>query len=178
MKLVETELSGVYIIENFNATDSRGTFVKTLHASSFKKHQLEAEFTESFYSINQKGVIRGMHFQIPPEDHVKLVYCNAGKLIDVILDIRKDSPTFGKSISVELSGTNYKSVYIPKGFAHGFETLEDHTIMTYLTSTEHSPTCDAGILYNSFGHQWKNENPIISNRDLEFSAFQTFKSPF
>jgi dTDP-4-dehydrorhamnose 3,5-epimerase/CDP-3, 6-dideoxy-D-glycero-D-glycero-4-hexulose-5-epimerase len=178
MKLTETKLEGVFIIDNFHAEDQRGHFIKTLHQTSFEKYGLEAQFKESFYSVNNKGVIRGMHFQIPPDDHVKLVYCNAGSLIDVVLDIRNSSPTYGNSIAVELSGTNHRSLYIPRGLAHGFETLEDQTIMTYLTSTEHSPNADAGILYNSFEHQWLSNKPILSDRDKSFTTLENFKSPF
>ena len=178
MKLIDTPLKDVFIIENFYAEDNRGTFVKTLHQSTFEQNGLEAKFKESFFSVNKKGVIRGMHFQTPPEDHVKLVYCNAGSLVDVILDLRKSSPTYGKSFAIELSGNNFRSVYIPKGFAHGFETLEDNTIMTYLTSTEHAPQQDNGILFNSFNHAWKTAEPILSVRDKNFPSLNNFKSPF
>lgn len=178
MKFVATELEGVYILECFHAADNRGSFTKTLHKSTFEKHGLTAHFEESFFSVNHKGVVRGMHFQTPPFDHVKLVYCNYGSLNDVVLDMRQSSPTFGKSISVKLSAENHRALYIPSGFAHGFETLEDHTLMTYLTSTEHAPANDAGILYNSFGHQWETASPIISERDLAFPEFEAYKTPF
>lgn len=177
-KLTETAIEGVFEIDFFNMADGRGTFVKPLHKDTLLKHGLNGDFAESFYSINNKGVIRGMHFQTPPEDHSKIVYCTSGRLIDVILDIRKNSKTFGKCISIELSGNNYKGVYLPKGTAHGFCTLEDNTCMTYLTSTVHSPTNDGGILYNSFDFNWPIKNGTHSDRDLTFPTLEEFNSPF
>lgn len=178
MTFTETELKGCYIIDFFNAHDNRGSFVKPFHADTLLKNGLNADFTESFYSVSHKGVIRGMHFQTPPSQHVKLVYCCVGKLVDVILDVRKNSPTYGKSISVELTGANFKGVYIPEGMAHGFETLEDNTLMTYLTTAVYDPNADAGIRYDSFGHQWESKQPIVSDRDLSFEAFDQYQSPF
>lgn len=178
MKIRKTSIEGLFLIDLFHAEDNRGGFVKTFHASSLNKVGLDTDFKESFYSNNNKGVIRGMHFQIPPHDHHKLVYCNHGSLIDVVLDIRKDSPTFGQFASIELSGDNHRALYLSKGLAHGFESLEDHTMMTYLTSTEHAPEHDRGIRFNSFGKKWQNENPIINQRDLDWPSLEQFDSPF
>ena len=178
MKLTETALKGCFEIDFFHAVDQRGSFTKSFHAPSLKEAGLIHEFDESFYSVNNKGVIRGMHFQLPPSDHAKIVYCNVGKLIDVIVDLRKDSDTYGKSIHIELSESNSKGVYIPKGMAHGFESLEDNTMMTYLTSTAHDPKADAGILYASIDHEWHTKQPILSPRDEHFISLHTFESPF
>ena len=178
MKIRKTNIEGLFVIDLFHAEDNRGGFVKTFHKESFEKMGLNTDFQESFYSINNKGVIRGMHFQTPPHDHDKLVYCTNGRLIDVILDIRKDSPTYGKFASIELSGDNYRALYIPKGMAHGFESMEDHTMMTYLTSTMHQPSHDQGIRYNSFGKKWDSESPIINERDLNWPSLDEFDSPF
>jgi dTDP-4-dehydrorhamnose 3,5-epimerase len=178
MKIRKTNIEGLFVIDLFHAEDNRGGFVKTFHKESFEKMGLNTDFQESFYSINNKDVIRGMHFQTPPHDHDKLVYCTNGSLIDVILDIRKDSPTYGKFASIELSGDNYRALYIPKGMAHGFESLEDHTMMTYLTSTMHQPSHDKGIRYNSFGKEWGSDQPIINDRDLSWPSLAEFDSPF
>ena len=178
MKIRKTNISGLFVIDLFHAEDNRGGFVKTFHKENFEKMGLNTDFQESFYSINNKGVIRGMHFQTPPHDHNKLVYCTNGRLNDVILDIRKDSPTYGKFASIELSGDNYRAIYIPKGMAHGFESLEDHTMMTYLTSTMHQPSHDQGIRFNSFGKIWDSENPIINERDLNWPSLEEYDSPF
>ena len=176
--LTETSISGVYEIDFFHLNDSRGTFVKTLHKEVLENKGLQSNFAESFYSSNNKGVIRGMHFQNPPDDHAKIVYCTSGQLIDVILDIRKNSPTYGKFVTIELSGDNYKGVYLPKGTAHGFCTLENNTCMTYLTTTVHSLKNDGGILFNSFGYDWPIKNAVHSDRDLIFPSLTDYKSPF
>ena len=175
---IATEIPGVFKIELFHAGDDRGSFTKVFHGPSMNDWDLPFELAESYFSISQKGVIRGMHFQIPPEDHEKIVYCNTGKLNDVLLDIRKDSPTFGKSVSLPLGGSDRYAVYVPKGIAHGFEVLEDNTMMTYLVSSAHAPECDKGILWNSFNHDWETQNPTLSKRDQEFASFENFKTPF
>tara|TARA_R110002050_G_scaffold141251_1_gene266264 strand:- start:17534 stop:18070 length:537 start_codon:yes stop_codon:yes gene_type:complete len=178
MKIRKTNIAGLFVIDLFHAEDNRGGFVKTFHKQSFEEIGLNTNFQESFYSINNKGVIRGMHFQTPPYDHDKLVYCTNGSLIDVILDIRKDSATYGHYASIELSGDNHRAIYIPKGMAHGFESLEDHTMMTYLTTTMHQPSHDEGIKFDSFGKEWATKNPIINARDLNWPTLEAYKSPF
>lgn len=175
---IPSPIPGVFEIDFFSVRDDRGAFVKTFHDEKLAEHGLQTEFRESFYSVNNKNVIRGMHFQVPPDDHEKIVYCTSGSLIDVILDIRKDSPTYGQYHTVELTGTNSKGVYLPKGTAHGFYVKEDNTCMVYLTSTVHSPKNDGGILFNSFGYDWPTSNGIHSDRDLTFPKLNDFKSPF
>lgn len=174
----ETSINGVFEIDLFNLQDHRGTFVKTFHASTLQQYGLHGNFLESFYSVNNKGVIRGMHFQLPPFAHHKIVYCTSGKLIDVIVDLRKNSKTYGKYVTVELSGSNFKAVYLPIGVAHGFAVLQNNTCMVYLTSTEHKPSHDSGILFNSFGYNWPFKNAIHSDRDLTFKPLNEFESPF
>ncbi len=176
MKLVETELQGVYIIENFFASDERGSFTKTFNKNFFEKNALCTKFEESYFSTSNKNVIRGMHFQLPPFDHEKLVYVAKGEVLDVILDLRKDSTTYGKSISVNISSENKKSVYIPKGLAHGFKSLQDDTIMVYNVATVYNQQCDSGVHYNSFGFDWEVENPIVSQRDCLLKSFEEFKT--
>lgn len=178
MKVRKTTIDGLFILDLFHVEDNRGGFVKTFHKASMEEQGMNTHFEESFYSINNKGVIRGLHFQTPPHDHDKLVYCNNGALIDVVLDIRKDSPTYGKHASIELTGNNYRALYLAKGLAHGFESLEDHTMMTYLTSTMHAPENDYGIHYDSFGHQWETKKPIINSRDLNWPSLEEYQSPF
>ncbi len=178
MKVRKTTIEGLFILDLFHAEDNRGGFVKTFHKASFEEHGLNTHFEESFYSKNNAGVIRGMHFQTPPFDHDKLVYCTHGSLIDVILDIRSDSPTYGKYASIELTGSNNRALFISKGLAHGFESLEDETMMTYLTSTMHEPTHDQGIKYDSFGKVWDAAHPILNPRDLEWPTLDEYDSPF
>ena len=177
MNLENLGIEGCYLIENFVAQDSRGYFVKTFHEQSFLDKKLETEFRESYYSISKKGVIRGMHFQIPPHEHNKLVYVTQGEILDVILDIRKTSATYGKYISVKLNAHDY-CIYIPKGCAHGFLTTSEEATVIYNVSTVYNPSADGGILWNSFGFEWDNNNPVISSRDKSFQSFKEFYSPF
>ena len=174
----ELNIPGVFEIDMFHAGDDRGMFVKPYHKITLNEQGLVSEFRESFYSTNKKGVIRGMHFQHPPHDHAKIVYCTHGRLLDVILDIRVGSPTYGKATCIELSSDNFKAAYLPIGVAHGFCVLEDDTTMIYLTSTVHSSTADDGLLFNSFDFEWPISNGIHSERDLEFKPLAEFDSPF
>jgi dTDP-4-dehydrorhamnose 3,5-epimerase len=178
MKRIETKIPGVYIIQNDFFHDFRGKFLKVFHKDIFIYNKLEYEFQEQFYSISKKNVIRGMHFQIPPFEHTKLVYVNRGSIIDVVLDIRKKSSTFGKYMFVNLSAENNKSIYIPIGCAHGFLSLENDTMVTYLQTSTFSPNFDGGINIFSFGMDWPVKNPIVSEKDLELPDFKNFNSPF
>lgn len=178
MKFKKTKIQGVFVIEIDTFSDQRGSFFKIFHEKTFKELKLDCEFKELFYSISKKNVIRGMHFQISPYDHSKLIYVPFGSIIDVVLDIRKGSPTFGEYINIELSNSNYKSIYIPRGCAHGFLSLENNTNTTYLQTSMHNPDFDYGIKWNSFGMNWPVKNPIISKRDQQFVEFKNFDSPF
>lgn len=177
MDFIETDIPGVFKIDLFHAADHRGSFTKTFHADEFELNGLENRFRESFFSINKKNVIRGMHFQKPPDDHAKLVYSCGGRILDVILDLRKNSHTFGKSIAIEISEENSTAVYMPKGVAHGFCCLTTAT-MVYLTSTVHNPESDSGVLWNSFGFEWPVSKVLMSDRDKEFPTFDEINSPF
>ncbi len=158
--------------------DMRGRFVKTFHTDIFQELGLPIDWHEEFYSISKKGVIRGMHYQSPPEDHYKMVYCLSGQIIDVILDIRVGSPTYGSHLSIEISADNGEILIIPPGFAHGFCALSDEVIMQYKVSSIYSPEHDTGVLWNSFGCKWPYDLPIISHRDTKFPPFSSINSPF
>lgn len=173
-----THIEGVHIIQLPKFEDKRGIFVKTFHENAFLAQRLPFELKESYFSISHKNVIRGMHFQTPPHEHEKIVFCPQGKILDVIVDLRKYSPTYRQFVSIELSSENHKAVFIPKGCAHGFKSLEDNTITYYLLSSIHVPESDTGILYNSFGMEWNCEHPILSDRDLSFVKLEDFESPF
>jgi dTDP-4-dehydrorhamnose 3,5-epimerase len=180
MTLEKTPLKDVFIINNFNVNDERGIFVKTFNKNIFNELNLNFEIRESYFSISKKDVIRGMHFQLPPYDHDKLVFVPKGAIIDVVVDLRKKSPTYGKYISVELSEKNKKSLIIPKGLAHGFKSLFDETITVYGVSTEYDPNSDYGIHYNSFGFDWKSKHPLVSTKDSALIGFSDFSinNPF
>lgn len=178
MILVETPIHGLKILEPRIFEDSRGRFIKTYNSDFFQSNGLNLAIKESYYSISTKGVIRGMHFQTPPHDHIKIVYVPSGKINDVVLDIRKNSPTYGDCFSVELSAENGKILIIPNGLAHGFKSLENNTNVTYMQTSCYAPDNDSGIYYDSFGFDWETSIPQLSDRDLSFSPFDTFSSPF
>ena len=173
-----TELPGLLQLKLKVLGDPRGKFVKTFHKSSFVKLGLETNFKEQYYSVSQKDVIRGMHFQTPPEDHVKIVYCISGAAFDVVLDLRIGSPTYGKVATFELSESVGNMLYIPKGFAHGFCSTTSSATLMYQTSTEYNPACDAGILWSSIPVKWPVSAPILSPRDAGFNSLADFLSPF
>jgi dTDP-4-dehydrorhamnose 3,5-epimerase len=178
MNLRRTPIHDVFIIDQFFAKDRRGAFVKNFQDSIFKKNKLECDFKESYYTESHENVIRGMHFQIPPYDHAKLITVISGKIVDVVLDIRKTSKTYGSHFEIELSRENKKSLYIPRGLAHGFGVLSDLAIAYYQVTSEHNPKYDEGILFDSFGFSWPIGKPILSDRDRAFPAFNDFESPF
>jgi len=178
MKIIKTLFDSVKCIEMPRFDDERGSFIKWYDDRSFAEKGISACFKESYFSISDKDVIRGMHFQVPPADHEKLVCVTLGAVKDVILDIRQDSPTYGQAMDIVLSADNHLALYIPRGFAHGFMSLEDHTIMNYLVATVYSPEHDKAIRWDSIAYDWKIQDPIISKRDKEAELFVDFKSPF
>lgn len=180
MKIESTEIEGVFIIDNFNAADDRGLFVKTFNRNTFNENHLDFQIKESYYSISNKNVIRGMHFQLPPFDHDKLVYVPKGSILDVVLDLRKKSKTFKQHISIKLSADNKKSIFIPKGLAHGFKSLEDGTITVYNVSSEYNTESDKGVKFDSFGFDWNTNGSVLSTRDKEFQSLDSFfeNNPF
>jgi dTDP-4-dehydrorhamnose 3,5-epimerase/CDP-3, 6-dideoxy-D-glycero-D-glycero-4-hexulose-5-epimerase len=178
MILIETPIHDLKILEPKIFEDSRGRFIKTYNNNFFQTNGLNLTMKESYYSISNKDVIRGMHFQTPPFDHMKLVYVPAGKIMDVILDIRKNSPTFGQYFICELSSDNGKVLIIPKGLAHGFKSLQDNTNVTYMQTSCYAPNNDGGIRYDSFGFNWECESPKLSDRDQSFPTLKEFDSPF
>lgn len=177
MKINETKLKGVFVIEPDVFTDERGVLMETFN-QEFAARGLVSSFKDSLYSINKKNVIRGMHFQTPPQDQVKLVYVSYGSILDVILDIRKDSPTYGEYVTVELSDKNHLIAYIPGGFAHGFVTLEDNSCVVYMRDPVRSPEHESGVNINSFGMDWKIKNPIVSKKDQALPSLADYESPF
>jgi len=178
MQVEDTFIEGVKTITQFRADDHRGSFVKTFHASSLRENGIDFELKESFYSVSVKNVIRGMHFHHPPFDHDKIVFCTEGSIMDVALDLRKNSSMYGKAVCAELSFENNKALYLPKGFAHGFLTLSERATTFYLVSGEYNKTADDGVLYDSFGFDWDTIDPILSDRDRSFVSLSSFKSPF
>ncbi len=158
--------------------DTRGVFVKTFHSSTFKKLGLSTSFKEQYYSKSVKNVIRGLHFQIPPHDHAKLVYCIKGEVMDVALDLRIGSPSFKKYITINLDSKKGNMIYMPTGIAHGFCTNKSAATLVYNTTTIYNLKNDSGVRWDSAGISWPIKKPLISARDLSLNNFKDFISPF
>lgn len=177
-EVIDTPLEGLKILKTRVFEDKRGVFKKIFSADEFTLLGLATSLKESYFSVNKIDVIRGMHFQVPPAEHIKIVYVLSGKIRDVVLDIRKNSKTYGEVYSVELSAHDGKFVYIPKGFAHGFLSLEGNTIVHYLQTSCYNAECDCGISYDSIGYNWNIKNPLVSERDLSHPKLADFETPF
>lgn len=177
MRLLNELLPGAWVIELDRLADERGFFQKTYLKKTFLDMGISFDCAEEYFSVSQKNVVRGMHFQTPPFDHGKFVYCPAGSVLDVLLDIRS-GPSYGKTASIELRATESLALYIPSGIAHGFKALENQTMMIYKTSTAYAPENDAGIAWDSFGFGWGVAVPTVSKRDQEHPSFGQFNTPF
>lgn len=172
MRIESTSIPEVKLLTLIRHTDERGFFVKTFSDTLFQEMGIHFSVAESFYSRSVKNVIRGMHFHNEPYAHDKLIFCTEGAIMDVALDIRTHSPSYGKFVQQEISLENNNALFIPKGFAHGFLTLTTHATVCYLVSGVYSAAHDDGILYNSFGMDWGVKNPIVSARDSGFNALK------
>ena len=159
--------------------DIRGSFIKLFHDNDFASHGIDLTIREQFLSISNRNVVRGLHFQLPPYDHNKLVSCVQGKIFDAVIDLRVGSPTFFNTYSTTLQGGTGISLYIPTGFAHGFCALTDNSIVSYSTSTHYSAQHDRGILWSSADINWPlTDSVIISERDKLHPSLCNFTSPF
>jgi dTDP-4-dehydrorhamnose 3,5-epimerase len=178
IELISTSISGCYEIQPRVISDDRGRFVKTFHENWFADKSLNGNFREQYYSISRRGVLRGMHFQAPPHDHTKLVYCVSGDVVDVIVDLRLKSKTFGRFVAIDLNSEKGNMVYLEPGLAHGFYTRSETATLIYNVTTVHSPQHDSGIRWDSFGFVWESSMPTISDRDARLPALSDFQSPF
>lgn len=170
-------LPGCWLLPLKRFDDLRGSFVKTWTSSGLQQLGISSEFSEEFYSVSKRDVIRGMHFQLPPRDHVKAVFCAVGGVLDVLLDLRSGGG-YGKVASVELHAEEPRFLVIASGVAHGFRSLTDDSLMIYKTSTEHAPSHDTGLKWDSFGFDWGCAHPVMSDRDQRHAEFSTWKTPF
>lgn len=177
MEPIDELLPGAWLARLTHSSDKRGRFVKTFSRSALLKLGLHCDFPEAFYSTSAANVVRGMHFQRPPHAHVKLVHCAAGSVLDVLLDLRA-GPGFGRVAQVHLHASTPTLVVVPAGVAHGFRALADNSLVVYQTSTEHAPTHDDGIRWDSFGFDWGVEQPTLSPRDLQHPILTEFETPF
>jgi dTDP-4-dehydrorhamnose 3,5-epimerase len=171
VNFIETTISGLYIVELETLSDERGYFARSFCAREFEKLGLESTVAQCNVSFNSKaGTLRGLHFQAPPYEEAKLVRCTRGAIYDVAVDIRPDSPTYLKWFAVELAGENGRMIFIPRGFAHGFQTLADSTEVFYLMSEFFHPDSARGLRWNdpAIAIPWPLSNPIMSDKDRTY----------
>jgi len=180
MKIIKTTIEGLLIIQPIVFEDKRGYFFESWSKSAFDAAGLNINFVQDNQSFSSKDVIRGLHFQNPPFEQGKLVRVLKGSVLDVAVDIRKDSSTFGQHVSILLSGKNKKMFWIPPGFAHGFSTLEENTIFSYKCSNSYHKESERSLMWNDtdLNIDWKIKNPIISEDDQNSELFINFKTPF
>jgi dTDP-4-dehydrorhamnose 3,5-epimerase len=170
----ETQLAGAFVIELEKFEDERGFFALSWSRRAFAKRGLESELAECYISFNRKkGTLRGMHYQVEPHGQAKLVRCTMGSIYDVIIDLRRESPTFKQWVGLELSAENLRMLYVPKDFAHGFQTLEDETEVFYQMSDVYAPESGNGVRWDdpAFRIQWPEGERIILERDRNFPDF-------
>lgn len=180
MNILQTSFPGVLIIDPVRYRDQRGEFLEVFQKELFKNHGIDLDFVQDNLSVSKKNVIRGLHFQIPPFEQGKLVRVDYGAVMDVVVDLRKGSPTFGKFITVILTSENRLQLFIPPGLAHGFAVLENNSIFSYKCSNYYSREHDRVIRWNDPDLQipWNIEEPIISEKDQNGILFRDFDSPF
>ena len=180
MKFIKTAIPDVYIIEPSVFGDHRGYFLESFNLEKFEENMFPVKFVQDNESKSSKGVLRGLHFQNPPFDQGKLVRVIKGAVNDVIVDIRKESPTYGQSLLVKLSEDNFKILWVPPGFAHGFETLEDDTIFVYKVTNYYNKESEGSIMWNdpTLKIKWETKNPLVSEKDNSSTYFKNFNSLF
>jgi dTDP-4-dehydrorhamnose 3,5-epimerase len=177
LKFVETALAGAWVIEPEPIEDERGFFARSFCREEFAARGLSTEVAQCNISHNRRrGTLRGMHYQVTPHTEAKLVRCTRGAAHDVILDLRRDSPTFGHWVAVQLAADNARMIYVPEGLAHGFQTLVDDTELSYQMSRPYESASARGVRWNdpSFGIRWPLDSPILSPRDAAFPDFDRF----
>lgn len=180
MKVTESKFKDVFIIEPAVFNDSRGYFSETFNLKRYKDHGIELDFVQDNISVSKKGTLRGLHYQIPPKAQAKLCHVLKGEVLDVIVDIRKGSPTFGKHLALRLSEENHIQILIPVGFAHGFAVLSDEAIFQYKCSELYSKEHERGIRYDDpdLKINWQVGNPIVSDKDKKAKYFKEIDLDF
>lgn len=182
MEVIKTDIEGVVIIEPRVFSDARGYFFESFSQREFDEKVGKITFVQDNESMSSYGVMRGLHFQLPPFTQSKLVRCVKGAVLDVAVDIRKGSPTFGKHVAVELTEDNHRQFFVPKGFAHGFAVLSEIAIFQYKCDNFYAPQADSGIsiLDESLGIDWRipTDKAILSEKDTKHLLLKDFNSPF
>jgi len=179
-EIIPTPLQGLLLLKPVVFSDNRGYFAETYNHTVFSEIGITESFVQDNQSMSHKGALRGLHFQNPPHAQSKLVRVVAGSVLDVVVDIRQGSLTYGQNFVTELSDKNFHQLYIPEGFAHGFVTLEDHTIFAYKCSSYYNKASEDGLMWNDpdLNIDWQVTTPIISGKDQELKYLRDFNSPF
>lgn len=180
MEVIETKIKGLLIIKPKVFADARGYFFESYNEDVFKKNGINVNFIQDNQSLSNAGVLRGLHFQTPPFDQGKLVRVITGAVLDVAVDIRKNSPTYGENVTIELTEENKTMFYVPPGFAHGFLTLKDNTIFSYKCTNLYHKESEGTVLWNDkdLNINWNIAHPILSEKDLLGTPIKDFSSPF
>lgn len=174
----ETIVPGCAVLTPVVHEDPRGRFVKIFHDSAFRSFGLDGRFREQYYTTSEAGVLRGLHFQLPPSDHAKLICCLAGEIVDVALDLRRGSPSYLKHVAEELNANEGRLMFIPSGLAHGFYVTKGPATVLYNATSVHDPERDTGIRWDSAGISWPSDAPKLSERDGKLPLLEDFMSPF
>lgn len=175
MEIENTEFDGLKIIRSKKFSDRRGSFLKLHNYEVFSSIGIDCQIQEIYTSVSKKAVVRGLHYQKAPYAHSKIIFCLAGEIFDVALDIRKSSSTYGEYFSMKLSAESCAGLFIPPGFAHGFQSLKDDSIIVNACSIGYAPNCESGVLWDSCGIDWPIQNPILSDKDRAQPPFQTVR---
>lgn len=180
MEVKKILIDGPLVIQPRIFYDARGYFYESYNNETYVKAGIDVTFVQDNQSLSQKGAVRGLHFQAPPFEQGKLVRVIKGAVYDVIVDIRKESKTYGQHYGIELNEENFTMFWIPPGFAHGFSTLRDDTVFAYKCTNLYDKSSEGGVLWNdsTLGIDWNVENPIVSDKDQILPPFKDFKSPF
>lgn len=182
MKFVKTNISDVVIIQPAVFGDDRGYFLESFNKKAFEENIGSVNFVQDNESKSSKGVLRGLHFQKPPFTQAKLVRCIEGEVLDVAVDIRKGSSTYGKHVAVKLTGENKKQLFVPRGFAHGFAVLSETAVFAYKVDNNYAPEYDGGIIWNDTDLQidWNlSENEVkLSDKDVKLPTLASLNNPF
>lgn len=182
MKVTKTKFQGLFIIEPLVIKDHRGFFMESYNYKKLKTYGIDFNFVQDNHSLSEYGVIRGLHFQNPPYAQTKLIRCVSGNILDVVVDIRKSSPTYGKHFCLELTSENKKQLLVPKGFAHGFSVISDKAEILYKCDDFYKKESEGGIKFDdpNLNIDWKipADRLLVSDKDLGQADFQSFNSQF
>lgn len=181
MGFIATGIPGLWLYEPKVFSDERGFFLESYNQAGFEAQGLKYSFIQDNHALSRtKGVLRGLHFQLPPKSQTKLVRVTRGEVLDVVVDLRQGSPTYGRHAGFRLSAANFRQLLVPKGFAHGYITLTETVEFLYKVDEYYAPECDSGLIWNDpdLAVDWGGDDPVLSPKDVKLGRFRDFVSPF